>query len=105
MVQPAWEWLAVRSAAADQLFNPETVKENTMSRSASTSSVYRVTELIGTSESSWEDAAKQAVETATKTLRDLRIAEVSKLDLVIVDGKVAAFRARVNLSFKYEEKE
>jgi flavin-binding protein dodecin len=76
-----------------------------MSKSASTSSVYRVTELIGTSESSWEDAAKQAVETATKTLRDLRIAEVSKLDLVIVDGKVAAFRARVNLSFKYEEKD
>src|SRR5262249_16243153 len=83
----------------------KTIKENTMSKSASTSSVYRVTELIGTSESSWEDAAKHAVETATKTLRDLRIAEVNKLDLVIVDGKVAAFRARVNLSFKYEEKE
>ena len=76
-----------------------------MSKSASTRSVYRVTELIGTSESSWEDAAKHAVETATKTLRDLRIAEVNKLDLVIVDGKVAAFRARVNLSFKHEEKE
>ena len=51
-----------------------------MSRSASTNSVYRVTELVGTSEISWEDAAKHAVETATKTLRDLRIAEVSKLD-------------------------
>ena len=76
-----------------------------MSKSASTSSVYRVTELIGTSESSWEDAATHAVETAPKTLRDLRIAEVNKLDLVIVDGKVVAFRARVNLSFKYEEKE
>jgi flavin-binding protein dodecin len=48
---------------------------------------------------------KHAVETATKTLRDLRVAEVSKLDLVIIDGKVTAFRARVNLSFKYEEKD
>ena len=83
-----------------------TVKENTVSKSeaSSASSVYRVTELIGTSESSWEDAAKQAVETATKTLRDLRVAEVNKLDLVIVDGKVTAFRARVSLSFKYEGK-
>jgi dodecin len=62
-------------------------------------------ELIGTSESSWEDAAKHAVETATKTLRDLRVAEVTKLDLVIVDGKVTAFRARVSLSFKHEEKD
>src|SRR5271166_5360536 len=102
---PAWEWLAVRSAAADRSFNPQTVKENTVSKSASTSRVYRVTELIGTSESSWEDAAKHAVETATKTLRDLRVAEVNKLDLVIVDGKVTAFRARVNLSFKYEDKD
>ena len=76
-----------------------------MSKSASTTSVYRVTELIGTSESSWEDAAKTAVETATKTLRDLRVAEVSKLDLVIIDGKVTAFRTRLNLSFKYEEKD
>ena len=62
--------------------------EKTVSKSASTDSVYRVTEIIGTSESSWEDAAKHAVETATKTLRDLRVAEVSKLDLVIVEGKV-----------------
>jgi dodecin len=76
-----------------------------VSKSASKTSVYRVTELIGTSERSWEDAAKQAVETATKTLRDLRVAEVNKLDLVIVDGKVVAYRARVNLSFKYEEKQ
>jgi len=79
-----------------------------VSKSASTSSVssvYRVTELIGTSESSWEDAAKNAVETATGTLRDLRVAEVNKLDLVIIDGKVTAFRARVSLSFKYEDKD
>jgi len=74
-----------------------------MSKKASRRSVYRVTELIGTSESSWEDAAKHAVETATKTLRDLRVAEVSKLDLVIIDGKVTAYRARLDLSFKYEE--
>src|SRR5271169_1050010 len=83
----------------------KTVKENTVSKSANTSRVYRVTELIGTSESSWEDAAKHAVETASKTLHDLRVAEVNKLDLVIVDGKVTAFRARVNLSFKYESKD
>jgi hypothetical protein len=92
----------MRSAAADRIIQATTVKENTVSKSASTSNVYRVTELIGTSEISWEDAAKHAVETATKTLRDLRVAEVNKLDLVIVDGKVTAFRARVNLSFKYE---
>ena len=73
-----------------------------MSKSESTSSVYRVTEIIGTSESSWEDAAKCAVETATKTLRDLRVAEVNKLDLKIEGGKVVAFRAKVSLSFKYE---
>lgn len=64
--------------------------------------VYRVTEIIGTSTKSWEDAAKNAVETAAKSLRDLRIAEVSKLDLKIEDGKVVAYRARVSLSFKYD---
>jgi len=57
---------------------------------------------VGSSSSSWEDAAKNAVETAAKTLRGLRIAEINKLDLKIENGKVAAFRARVNLSFKYE---
>jgi dodecin len=64
--------------------------------------VYRVTEIIGTSTKSWEDAAKNAVETAAKTLRDLRVAEIEKLDLKMEDGKVVAFRARVSLSFKYE---
>jgi flavin-binding protein dodecin len=68
----------------------------------SNSAVYRVTDVIGTSKVSWEDAAKNAVETAAKTLRDLRIAEVGKLDMKIEDGKVVAFRARVSLSFKYE---
>lgn len=65
-------------------------------------SVYKITEIIGTSPTSWEDAAKNAVETASKTLRDLRVAEIVKLDLVVEDGKVAAYRARVNLSFKYQ---
>ena len=66
------------------------------------SSVYRVTQVIGVSTQSWEDAARNAVETAATTLRDLRVAEVSKLDVKIEDGKVVAFRARVELSFKYE---
>lgn len=64
--------------------------------------VYRVTEVIGTSTRSWEDAASNAVEAAAKSLRDLRIAEVSKLDMKVEDGKVVAYRARVSLSFKYE---
>jgi dodecin len=65
-------------------------------------SVYRITEIIGTSKTSWEDAAKNAIGTASKTLRDLRVAEIVKLDMVIEDGEVTAYRARVNLSFKYE---
>ena len=64
--------------------------------------VYRVTEVIGTSTKSWEDAAKNAVEVAAKSLRDLRIGEIRELDMKIENGKVAAFRARVLLSFKYE---
>ena len=67
-----------------------------------TDSIYRVTEIIGPSSQSWEDAAKQAVETAARTVRDLRVAEVVKLDLTIDDGHVALYRARVNVSFKYE---
>ena len=65
-------------------------------------SVYRVTDVIGVSDTSWEDAARVAVETASKTLRDLRVAEVVKLDLTVDDGKPLRFRARLNLSFKYE---
>jgi flavin-binding protein dodecin len=64
-------------------------------------SVYKIIELVGTSKKSWEDAAKNAVETAGKSLKDLRIAEVTKLDMQINKGKVAAYRARVNVSFKY----
>jgi len=65
-------------------------------------SVYRVTDVIGTSATSWEEAARIAVETAGRTLRDLRVAEVTKLDLVIEDGAVTRFRTRLNVSFKYE---
>ncbi len=65
-------------------------------------SVYKVIELVGTSTQSWEDAAKHAVETAAKTLDDLRIAEVDKLDMRLENGKVVAYRARVHLSFKYK---
>ena len=68
----------------------------------STDSVYRVTEVIGTSALSWEDAAKNAVETAAGTQRDLRIAEVVKMDVKIEDGKVIEYRTRLQLSFKYE---
>ncbi len=64
-------------------------------------SVYKVIELVGSSETSWEDAAKAAVEKAAKTLRDLRVAEISELDTKIEDGKITAFRARVKISFKY----
>ena len=65
-------------------------------------SVYRVTEVIGTSTTSWEEAAKNAVETAAKTLRDLRVGEVVRFDVTMADGKVTNYRARVNISFKYE---
>jgi flavin-binding protein dodecin len=64
-------------------------------------SVYRVTELIGVSSKSWEDAAQNAIETAARTLEDLRIAEVVKLDVTIDKGKVTGYRARLNVSFKY----
>jgi len=68
----------------------------------SSGTVYRVTEVIGTSSNSWEDAVRNAVKTAAGTLRDLRIAEIAKLDVKIEDGKVVQFRARLALSFKYD---
>jgi flavin-binding protein dodecin len=64
-------------------------------------STYKIIELVGTSTKSWEDAAKTAVETASKSLKDLRIAEISELDMKLEKGKVAAYRARVKVSFKY----
>ena len=68
-------------------------------------SVYKIIELVGVSDCSWEEAAKTAVENASKTLRDVRIAEVKELDMKIENGKVVSYRARLNLSFKYEGKE
>jgi len=68
-------------------------------------SVYKIIELVGTSDDSWEAAVAAAVETASKSLRDLRIAEILKLDVQIEDGKVAAYRARINVSFKYERED
>ena len=65
-------------------------------------SVYKFIELVGTSPKSWEEAAALAVETAAKSLRDLRIAEIVQLDIQVEDGKVCAYRAKVKLSFKYE---
>ena len=65
-------------------------------------SVYRVTELIGTSSQSWEAAARAAVETAAKTLRDLRVAEVAEQDMTIENGKVTSYRVKLKVSFKYE---
>ena len=67
-----------------------------------TTSTYTIVQLVGTSDVSWEDAAKRAVETAAGTLRDLRVAEVTRLDMTIEEGKVKMYRARVNVSFKYE---
>lgn len=66
-------------------------------------SVYKVIELIGSSESSWEDAAKVAIERANKTLKDLRVAEVTSMDVKLEDGRVVAFRTKLALSFKYQD--
>ncbi|NDP42937.1 MAG: dodecin domain-containing protein [Aromatoleum sp.] len=73
-----------------------------MAKKSASEGVYRVTDVIGTSTVSWEDAAKNAVNAASKSLRDLRIAEVEKMDMKVEDGKVVAYRTRVSLSFKYE---
>jgi flavin-binding protein dodecin len=77
-------------------------KERTMAKKNRSDGVYRVIDVIGSSEDSWEDAAKNAVQTASKSLRDLRIAEVTQMDLKVEDGKVVAYRTRMQLSFKYE---
>jgi len=66
-------------------------------------STYKIIELVATSEKSWEDAAKNAVETAGGSLHDLRVAEITKLDMTVEDGKVKRYRARVNVSFRLEE--
>lgn len=66
-------------------------------------SVYKIISLVGTSEESWEDAARQAIKVADKSLRELRIAEIDKLDVRLDDGEIVEFRVRVNVSFKYED--
>jgi flavin-binding protein dodecin len=78
------------------------LRERTMAKTGLSNAVYRVTEVVGTSRVSWEDAVKNAVDVASKSLRDLRIAEVVKLDAKIEGDKVITFRARLALSFKYE---
>lgn len=69
----------------------------------SAETVYKIVEVVGASPTSWEDAARAAVEAAAKTLRNLRVAEITKLDMKIEGGKVIAYRARVSMSFKYED--
>lgn len=66
-------------------------------------STYTIIELVGTSDISWEDAARRAIETASESIKDLRVAEVTKLDVVVENGKIVTYRARVNLSFKYHK--
>jgi flavin-binding protein dodecin len=82
--------------------HPSPAKETIMAKKNRADGVYRVIDAIGTSKTSWEDAAKQAIDTASKSLRDLRIAEVTKMDMKVEGGKVVAYRTRVQLSFKYE---
>jgi hypothetical protein len=81
--------------------NPLTYYKNCRKEEKMAESVYKVIRLVGSSPTSWEEAANNAVETAGKSLRDLRVAEIQKLDLKVEDGKVVAYRALVNLSFKY----
>jgi dodecin len=87
---------------AEQLIGPNKQKGKIMAKKGgSADSVYKVVELVGTSSKSWEDAAANAVETAGGTLRDLRVAEIVKLDMTVENGKIAHYRARVLVSFKY----
>ena len=103
-VQVAFEKaeLSLTKTVAEQLIGQSKQKGNIMPKKAgSADSVYKVVELVGTSSKSWEDAAKNAVETAAGTLRDLRVAEIVKLDMTVENGKVGAYRARLLVSFKY----
>ena len=93
--QAASEWTSCGKATQVRAIKREEPMSN---------SVYKIIELVGTSTRSWDDAARAAVERASGSLRDLRIAEVVKLDLQLKDGKVEAYRARVSVSFKYEDK-
>jgi flavin-binding protein dodecin len=77
-------------------------KEEPMAKKSASEGIYKIVEIVGSSKISWEDAAKRAVQTAAHTLRDLRVAEINKLDMKVEGGKVVAYRARVTLSFKYQ---
>lgn len=78
-----------------------TPREDQMAKKSS-EGVYKIVDVVGVSETSWEDAGRRAVETAATSLRDLRVAEVTKMDMKVENGKVSAFRTRVSLSFKYD---
>jgi hypothetical protein len=91
------------SPARPRRSRPTSPKEDIMAKKNRGEGVYRVIDVIGTSKDSWEDAAKSAIGTAARSLRDLRIAEVTKMDMKVQGGKVVAYRVRVQLSFKYED--
>jgi dodecin len=91
--------LAATALVARVRFKPERMGPMAKKKS---DSVYRIIDVVGVSEKSWEDAGRIAIETAASSLRDLRVAEVVKMDMKVEDGKVTAFRTRVALSFKYE---
>src|ERR1700722_15386344 len=92
---------APRASVAHVRFGSKRINQMA-SKEKDTDSVYRIVDVVGVSEKSWEDAGRRAVETAAGSLRDLRVAEVTKMDMRVEDGKVLAFRTRVALSFKYE---
>jgi len=79
------------------------IRRGIMAGKGGSEAVYKIVEVVGASTKSWEDAAQNAVETAAKTLRDLRVAEVVKMDMKVKNGKIEAYRTRVLLSFKYED--
>ena len=89
-------------AVAEQLIGTQQTERKPYDQEIISRFSYKVVELVGTSSTSWEDAAKNAVETAAGTLRDLRVAEIVKLDMTVENGKVGAYRARVLVSFKYK---
>ena len=95
---PSTDRIAVRAIFGA----PNRCREFEMAKKSKGGGVYRIVDVVGVSRTSWEDAGKRAVETAAGSIRDLRVAEVTKMDMKVEDGKVTAFRTRVALSFKYE---
>jgi flavin-binding protein dodecin len=96
-------WRKLNNARANNSAHLKIIKgEAPMAKKKQSESVYRIIDVVGVSETSWEDAGIKAVETAAGSLRDLRVAEVTKMDMKVDNGKVTAFRTRVALSFKYE---